>query len=379
MSEYTLSPRFIDLNRQQTLIKEQVNSAVARVLEHGHYIMGPEVVQLESDLTSFTGTSNAVTCANGTDALTLVLMAWGVGPGDCVLVPSFTYVASAEAIALLGAVPFFMDVDENSFNVTPKLVEAAISSAHKVGLTPKVVIAVDLFGQPADEELKSVAESHGMRLLVDAAQSFGASIKQKQVGNFGHATTTSFFPAKPLGCYGDGGAVLTNNAEDAQMIRSLRLHGRGDHKYDHTGVGMNSRLDTIQAAILIEKLKIFPEELLSRQRIAEFYSRSLTGTVSIPTIQEGRSSAWAQYTIQVPERKVFQEKMSAVGIPTAVYYPQPLHMQPAYRDYPMCLQGCKVSETLASTVVSLPMHPYLGEDELCLIVDTVKACAEGIC
>lgn len=371
-NEYSEPTQFIDLASQQRPIRSAIESAIKRVLDHGNYIMGPEVVQLEKQLTAFTGAKNVVSCANGTDALTLVLMAWGVGAGDCVLVPSFTYVASAEVVAQLGAVPLFIDVDDASFNVKPEQVEASVVAATRIGLRPKVVIAVDLFGQPADKELLSVAERFDMKLLIDAAQSFGGSIKQMKVGNFGHATTTSFFPAKPLGCYGDGGAVFTNSDADAEIIGSLRLHGRGDNKYDHIAVGMNSRLDTIQAAILIEKLKIFPDELIARQRIADFYSRSLSGFVSVPTISEDRTSAWAQYTIRVPQRAAFQEKMSAAGIPTAIYYPRPLHMQPAYRAFPVCSQGCDVSEALANSVVSLPMHPYLTEEELSVIVDAVK-------
>ena len=272
MSEYTAPLQFIDLAAQQGKIRGKIDAAIAGVLDHGQYIMGPEVKQFENDLKVFTGAAYALTCANGTDALTLVMMAWGIRPGDAVFVPSFTYVASAETPAQLGATPFFVDVLEGSFNIDPTSFAQAIDEAKKQGLRPAVVIPVDLFGQPADiDAITDIAGPAGIKVLVDGAQSFGASSRGRRVGTMGDATTTSFFPAKPLGCYGDGGAVFTNDDALADIINSIRLHGKGSEKYDNVRIGVNSRLDTIQAAILIEKLKIFPDELSARDKVAAAY------------------------------------------------------------------------------------------------------------
>lgn len=277
MSEYSVPVQFIDLAAQQARIRDKIDAAIGRVLDHGQYIMGPEVKQFEEDLKGFTGVRHALTCANGTDALTLVMMAWGVGPGDAVFVPSFTYVASAETPAQLGATPFFVDVLEDSFNIDPTSFAQAIDEAKGQGLRPAVVIPVDLFGQPADiDAITKIAHVANIKVLVDGAQSFGASSHGRRVGTMGDATTTSFFPAKPLGCYGDGGAVFTQDDELADLINSIRLHGKGTEKYDNVRIGMNSRLDTIQAAILIEKLKIFSEELELRNQVAAAYEDGLT-------------------------------------------------------------------------------------------------------
>ena len=296
MNEYTANPRFIDLASQQKLIRHKIDMAISKVLDHGQYIMGPEVSVLEDELKDFAGAKYAITCANGTDAISLVLRAWNISPGTVIFVPSFTYVASAEAVAQLGAVPFFVDVCEKTFNMCPDSLKAAIKECKSLGLRCEAVIAVDLFGQPASiDEIVLIARDENLMVLVDAAQSFGASSRERSVGSLGDATTTSFFPAKPLGCYGDGGAVFTNDNSTAEAIRSLSLHGKGTNKYDHIRVGVNSRLDTIQAAILIEKLKIFPEELKQRNLLADFYNVHLKNILEVPVILGDNISSWAQH------------------------------------------------------------------------------------
>lgn len=362
MSEYSESTQFIDLATQQKLIRPQLEAAIMRVLDHGQYIMGPEVKVYEARLREFTGAAHALTCANGTDALTLVLMAWGIGPGDAVFVPSFTYVATAEAAAQLGATPFFVDVCEDDFNIAPQSFAQAIVDCRNLGLRPAVVISVDLFGQPADvDAITKIAHFENVKVLVDGAQSFGATSKGRRVGSMGDATTTSFFPAKPLGCYGDGGAVFTENAEDAEIINSLRLHGKGSQKYDNVRVGLNSRLDTLQAAILIEKLNVFNEELQLRDKVANRYSSVLADYFKVPAISVDTTSAWAQYTLIVKDRERLQSVLKSDGIPTVVYYPIPLNKQSGYDHYPIVSSGVSVSETLSRSVLSLPMHPYLDQ------------------
>lgn len=362
MSEYSAPVQFIDLAAQQAKIRDKIDAAIARVLDHGQYIMGPEVKQFEQDLKDFTGAKHALSCANGTDALTLVMMAWGIGPGDAVFVPSFTYVASAETPAQLGATPFFVDVSEDSFNIDPTSFEQAIGEAKDQGLRPAAVIPVDLFGQPADvDAITKIAHTANIKVLVDGAQSFGASSHGRKVGVMGDATTTSFFPAKPLGCYGDGGAVFTQDSELAEIINSIRLHGKGDEKYDNIRIGVNSRLDTLQAAILIEKLKIFPEELELRNRVASFYDLGLADNYQTPQLGEGVTSAWAQYTLIVNDRSAAQAKLKDAGVPSVVYYPKSLTQQGGYKGFPIVRSGVSVSDDLPSKVLSLPMHPYLTE------------------
>ena len=360
MSEYSTSTQFIDLVAQQALIRSKLDAAILRVLDHGQYIMGPEVKALEAQLQEYTGATHAVTCANGTDALTLALMAWGIGPGDAVFVPSFTYVATAEAPAQLGAIPVFVDVCDDTFNLDPDSFKQAIIDCRKLGLRPAVVIPVDLFGQPADiDTITVIAHAEQIKVLIDGAQSFGATSSGRRVGSMGDATTTSFFPAKPLGCYGDGGAVFTQNDEDAALIRSISLHGKGSHKYENVNIGMNSRLDTIQAAILIEKLKILPDELIAKEEIANQYRDLLEGNIKIPNCSEGVSSAWALYTICTPARDIVQESLKSVNIPTNVYYPIPLSQQLAYKHYPVVSTGLRNSNMLSECVLSIPMHAYL--------------------
>lgn len=362
MSEYSAPLQFIDLAAQQARIRDKIDDAIGRVLDHGQYIMGPEVKQFENDLKAFTGAHHALSCANGTDALTLVMMAWGVGPGDAVFVPSFTYVASAETPAQLGATPFFIDVLEDSFNIDPASFAQAIDEAKGLGLRPAVVIPVDLFGQPADiDAITDIAHSAGVKVLVDGAQSFGASSHGRRVGTMGDATTTSFFPAKPLGCYGDGGAVFTNDDALAEIINSIRLHGKGSEKYDNVRIGVNSRLDTIQAAILIEKLKIFPDELLARDKVASAYEAGLGNVVKTPIVADGLTSAWAQYTMIVENRDLVQVELKELGVPSVIYYPKALTQQTGYMNFPIVGGGVPVSENLSSKVLSLPMYPYLDK------------------
>ena len=360
MSEYSAAPQFIDLAAQQKLIRPQLDAAIKKVLDHGQYIMGPEVEEFERQLREFVGAKHALSCANGTDALSIVLMAWDVGPGDAVFVPSFTYVASAESPAQLGATPFFVDVCESSFNIDPVSLEQAIVDAKRLGLNPKVVIAVDLFGQPADSDaVTKIAHSEGIKVLIDAAQSFGATSQGRNVGTMGDAVTTSFFPAKPLGCYGDGGAIFTGDDELAQSINSIRLHGKGAAKYDNVRIGINSRLDTIQAAILKEKLKIFPNELELRSKVAATYGAALETYCKVPRLSSDVTSSWAQYTIIVNDQKAIQSALTTHGIPSVIYYPIPLARQIGYSHYPQVSSKTLVSEKLASSVLSLPMHPYL--------------------
>jgi len=366
---------FIDLAAQRRRLGSRIDEAILRVVDHGGFIMGPEVRQLETDLSAFCGARHAIGCANGTDALALVLMAKGVKPGDAVLCPSFTFASTAEVIAWVGATPVFVDVRPETFNMDPASLEAAIATARARGLTPTAVIAVDLFGQPADyDAIEPVCAAHRLWLLSDAAQSFGATYKGRRVGTIGAATSTSFFPAKPLGCYGDGGAVFTDDEALAAIVRSLRVHGQGSDKYDNVRIGMNGRLDTVQAAVVIEKLTIFPDEIAARQRVATRYNEALGDVAAVPAVLDGATSVWAQYTIRVAggRRDVLATRLKADGIPTAVYYPKPLHRQTAYRDYPVANGALPVSDRLATEVISLPMHPYLAPDVQDRIVESVR-------
>ncbi len=352
---------FIDLQAQRRRIGDRIEAAIGRVLEHGRYVMGPEVRVLEERLAAFAGVRHVVSCASGTDALQLPLMAWSIGPGDAVFVPAFTFAATAEVVALVGATPVFVDVLPDSFNMEPASLDAAIEATRAEGrLRPAAVIPVDLFGQPADyDTLQPVADRHGLRLLADTAQGFGAHYRGRRTGSIGDAASTSFFPAKPLGCYGDGGAVFTDDDELAAILRSLRVHGQGTDKYDNVRIGVNGRLDTMQAAILLEKLAIYEEEIAARDRVANAYSAALAGVSETPALIPDATSIWAQYTIKIDDRDGVADRLKAAGVPTAIYYPRPLHRQTAYRDYPTAPGGLPVSEALADRVLSLPMHPYL--------------------
>ncbi len=365
MSEYTESVKFIDLASQQKLIRKKISNAVDKVLDHGIYIMGPEVKEFENQLSIYTGSKNVMTCANGTDALTIALMTWNIGKGDAVFVPSFTYVGTAEAPAIIGATPFFVDVDENTFNICPKSLKQAIFDAKSLGLNPAAVIPVDLFGRPADiDAVNEIAKDNNIYVLVDAAQSFGAKLDNRVVGSMGDITTTSFFPAKPLGCYGDGGAIFTSNDEYAEIINSIRLHGKGSQKYDNIRIGMNSRLDTIQAAILIEKLNLLRNEIILRNKVADAYSQYLAENLKKPEIPKNITSAWAQYTVISENRDHDVNKFSKAGIPTVIYYPKSLTQQEAYKKYPVVKGGALVSDSLSSRVFSLPMYPYMNIDTM---------------
>jgi len=354
---------FIDLAAQRRLLGGAIEAALQRVVDHGRYIMGPEVRQFEEKLAAFCGARHVVTCANGTEALGLVLKAKGVAAGDAVFCPAFSFCATAEAIASAGATPVFIDVLPDTFNMDPASLEVAVTTASGMGLRPTAVVPVDLFGQPADyEAIEAIAARDGLWVLCDAAQSFGAAYKGRKVGTIGLATAVSFFPAKPLGCYGDGGAVLTNDAQLADVVRCLRLHGRGVDKSDAVRIGMNSRLDTIQAAILIEKLRIFPDEIISRNKVAMGYNELLSDALHLPALEDETVSVWAQYTVILPEgadRSRAQQVCRGGGVPTAVYYPVPMHRQRGYAHYPANSHGLPVTEHLCERVLSLPMHPYL--------------------
>ena len=368
---------FIDLAKQRARIGQNVDQAIQRVLAHGNYIMGPEVRELEIALSNFCGAQHALTCSNGTDALGLVLMALGLGAKHAVLCPSFTFAATAEAVAWFGATPVFVDIDEQTFNLDPASLEAGIKSAKAQGLTPVGVISVDLFGQPADyERIEPICAAHRLWLLSDAAQSFGATYKGRKVGTIGTATATSFFPAKPLGCYGDGGAVFTDDAELAATIKSLRVHGQGSDKYDNVRIGLNGRLDTLQAAILIEKMRDLPgrnraprQDCRSLQRRTSRRRTSAAGDRMAPP----RSGPSIHFASRPTRREALAAGLKSRGIPTAIYYAKPLHQQTAYRKYPVAGNGLPVSDRIASEVISLPMHPYLEEGEQDFIIDAVKA------
>src|SRR5262245_5651863 len=368
-NEHLMKPakpiEFIDLKAQQARIRPALDDAIKRVLEHGQYIMGPEVKALERALAKFCGAKHAISCSSGTDALLIAMMAKNIGPGDGVLCPAFTYTATPESIALLGATPVFVDVDIDTFNVNPERLKAGLDTAARQNLQPKAVIAVDLFGQPADYgAIERFAADYGLWVLSDAAQSLGAALGERKVGTLGSITATSFFPAKPLGCYGDGGAIFTNDDEMADIMRSIRLHGRGNDKYDIVRIGVNGRLDTIQAAILLEKLKIFPDEVRTRNEVAKRYSVALAEYVKIPTLAPGVTSVWAQYTLSIPDgyRDHVMRGLKREGIPTQVYYPQSLPSQPAFRSFPICNGGVPNSARLPGTVLSIPMHAYLSEE-----------------
>jgi dTDP-4-amino-4,6-dideoxygalactose transaminase len=371
----------IDLKAQQDRIRPGIDAAIARVLAHGQYIMGPEVAELEAKLAAFSGAKYVISCSSGTDALLMILMAAGVGRGDAVICPAFTYTATPEVIVLLGATPVLADVDEGTFNLCPDSLIDAIETARRRGLNPRVVMPVDLFGQPADyDRIATIAAEHGLFVLGDAAQSFGASYRGRRVGQLGNATAASFFPAKPLGCYGDGGAILTDDGGLADVLRSIRAHGKGSDKYDIVRVGINGRLDTLQAAILLEKLKVFAGEIEARTRIAARYQERLGNVAAIPRIEEGRRSVWAQYTLRIADgrRDAVAKRLKAEGIPTAVYYPRPINEQAAFATCPVASTGVAVSTRLAREVLSLPMHPYLDPATQDRIIDaTQRALGEG--
>lgn len=371
--------QFRDLKTQYHHLKKDIDAAIQTVLDNTNFISGTPVTELEDQLAGYVGAKHCETCGNGTDALSLVLMAWGVGPGDAVFVPDFTFFASGEVVAHQGAVPVFVDVDADTFNLDPARLEEAIKAVLKEGrLKPKVIIAVDLFGLPADyPRIQAIADKYGLKVLEDGAQGFGGAINGRRACSFGDAATTSFFPAKPLGCYGDGGAVFTDDTELATLIQSYKIHGKGSFKYDNVRIGVNSRLDTLQAAILQVKLRAFADtELEAVNAVAAQYTEALGSRVKTPAVPEGFSSSWAQYTITLPEvgqRDALQAALKAQGIPTMVYYPKPMHEQTAFEDVPFTKKGsCPVTESLCKRVLALPMHPYLTEESAGTVVSEIK-------
>jgi len=368
--------RFIDLKTQQQRIRPSVDAAIKKVLDSGQYIMGEEVFELERCLAEYVGVKHCVSAASGTDALLMALMAYGVGPGDAIFTSPFTFIATVEVVSLLGATPVFVDIDPKTYNLDPLKLEEAIAGLNAVDsgpencgrLHPKGIIPVDLFGLPADYDvINSIACDHGLFVLEDAAQSFGGDYKGRRTGSLGDVAATSFFPTKPLGCYGDGGAVFTDNDALAELLRSIRVHGKGNDKYDNVRIGVNGRLDTIQAAILLEKMRIFPGELIERQRIAGYYNDKLVEfdrlQIVVPYVPQDCQSAWAQYSILISNRDELQTKMAEQGVPTAIYYPKPLHLQQAYSLYGGCLGSFPVSEEISQRIISLPMHPYLNDTD----------------
>jgi dTDP-4-amino-4,6-dideoxygalactose transaminase len=372
---------FIDVPAQRRRLGNAIDEAVGRVLTHCQFVQGPEVRAFEADLAAFCGAKHVIGCASGTDALLLVLLAWEIGPGDAVICPAFTFHATAEQVALLGATPVFADVKADTFNIDPDSLERAVATAKARGLKPRAIIPVDLFGLPADHDaIAHIAEKHGLLILDDAAQSFGATYRGRKLGSLATATATSFFPAKPLGCYGDGGAVFTNDDALAAKVKSLRVHGESPtDKYDALRIGITGRLDTIQAAILIEKLKIFPEEIIARQAVADRYAKDLDGVAITPRTGNESTSVWAQYTIRLQpgRRDAFGAALKGQGIPTAIYYAKPLHRQAAYRDFPVAEGGLPVCEQLSEEVISLPMHAYLEPPVQDRVIAAVRQALKG--
>lgn len=372
--------QFRDLVRQYEVLRPEIDVGISEVLSTAKFISGPQVKELEEKLAEYVGVKHCITCGNGTDAITLGMMAWGIGEGDAVFVPDFTFFSSGECPAFEGATPIYVDVDERTFNLDPAKLEEAIIKVKEEGkYTPKAVVAVDLFGLPADfYSIRPICEKYGLLLLEDGAQGFGGSIDGKMACSFGDISTTSFFPAKPLGCYGDGGAIFTDNDEWAEYLRSICVHGKSSNdKYNNIRIGMNSRLDTIQAAVLIPKLKAFADyELDDVNKVADWYTEALKDTnLVLPLIPEGFRSSWAQYTTQLPEGVVRADLQAALkdkGIPTMVYYPKPMHLQGAFEGTDSAVADCPVTERLCSTVLSLPMHPYMREEDVNLVVNALK-------
>jgi dTDP-4-amino-4,6-dideoxygalactose transaminase len=378
---------FIDLQAQRKRLGQPLEDAILKVVRSGAYIMGPEIAEFEAALAAFGEADFALSCGSGTEALVLPLMAWGIGPGDAVFCPSFTFAATAEAMPLVGASPVFVDIDPATYNLDPASLDAAIAQVKRDGkLTPKAVIAVDLFGQPADyPAIAAVAKKHGLKLIADSAQGFGCTLSGQHPIHWADVATTSFFPAKPLGCYGDGGAVLSKDARFHDLLVSLRVHGQAvksdiegktfehDPKYLNVRIGMNSRMDTIQAAVLLQKLTIFADEIAARNRVADRYAAGLGDVVATPKVIAGGLSVWAQYTIEVEDRDGLSAHLREHGVPSAVYYPIPIHRQGVYSGYPVAPGGLPVTEAKAARVISLPMHAYLTQDDQDQVIAAVLA------
>lgn len=369
--------QFIDLQAQYQHLKERIDGRIQKVLDHGKFIMGPEVQELEEKLSEFVGVKHTISCANGTDALQLALMAMGIKAGDAVFCPTFTFFASAEAISFVGATPVFVDSEEDTFNICSGHLEKMINKTIDEGkLTPKAIMTVDLFGLPADYfEIQKVADKFGLKIIEDAAQGFGGSINNQYAGSFGDIATTSFFPAKPLGCYGDGGAIFTNDDNYAELIRSYRVHGKGQDKYDNIRIGMNSRLDTIQAAVLLEKLAVFPDELEARNHLAQKYQDALRrkNNLVTPHVPKGYVSSWAQYTLVSENRDTLMAGLREANIPSVIYYGKCMHLQTAFGNLEYEKGDFPSAEKLSNNVFSLPMHPYMDSEEFNQIVSCLKA------
>jgi UDP-2-acetamido-2-deoxy-ribo-hexuluronate aminotransferase len=371
------SIEFIDLKAQAAALGDDIRQSMDKVLSHGRFIMGPEVYELEKKLSDFTGAKHVTSCASGTDALLMALMAMDIGPGHAVFTSPFTFIATAEVICLLGAVPVFVDIDENTFNLDPGKFEKAIEDFHKNprhrGLMPKCVIPVDMFGLPADyKAINEIAHHHGLKVIEDGAQSLGSRSGEKMAGNLADVAATSFFPAKPLGCYGDGGAIFTNDESLNEKLVSIRVHGMGSHKYENIRIGINGRLDTLQAAVLISKLKIFESELKKRETIARKYRERLGGLVRFQKIPHNCTSAWAQFSFLCRDRNSLISKLDSQNIPSAVYYPKPLHLQSAFSMLNYKRGDFPVAETISDTILSIPMHPYLSDEEIDYITETIQ-------
>ncbi len=372
-----MSIPFIDLQSQRARIERAVDRAIANVLNHGQFILGPEVTAFETALASFENAAAVVACANGTDALVLAMRALGLGKGDAVFCPSYTYTASAEAIVLTGATPVFIDIERSSYCMSAASLEVAIKDMQE--LTPKAIMTVDLFGHPADyEAIAPIANKYGLKLISDNAQSIGCRINGKTTSQWADVTTTSFFPAKPLGCYGDGGAILLKDKALEPLLRSLAFHGRGSEPYDHDKIGFNSRLDTMQAAVLLEKLKIFEDEIKERNQVADRYADGLGGIIkSVPRVKKGCISTWAQYAIEVDDRDAFLTYIRAQGLPVAAYYPRPVHEQTAYTNYPVVSSGLEETNRAKQFAAALPMHAYLSEADQDSMISAVRGFYQG--
>jgi len=366
--------QFIDLEKQQKRIRDKIDQNIKKVLDHGKYINGPEMAELENRLADYCGTKYAIGCSNGTEALLMALMAYDIGPGDAIFSTAFTFIATSEVARILKATPVFVDIDKTTYNIDSNGLEDAIKKVIKDGkLKPRCVIPVDLFGQCADmDEINKIADKYELMVIEDAAQSFGAEYKGRKACSLAHVATTSFFPAKPLGCYGDGGMIFTNDKSMYETIVSIRIHGKGTDKYDNIRIGLNGRLDTIQAAILLAKFDIFEEEIALRQAVADYYSRGLSDCVTIPVIRDYNRSVWAQYCVRHPERDRIMGEMKKDGIPIMIYYPKPLHLQGAFGDLGYSIGDFPVSEAVSNDIFALPMYPYLGKEEQDMVISSLR-------
>ncbi len=368
--------QFIDLNAQQKLIRDKIDLRIKKILDHGQYIMGPEIDELEEKLADYVDTKHCISCSSGTDALLIPLMAMGIGPGDAVITTPFTYIATVEVISLLGATPIFCDIDDRTFNIDPEGLEESYQNAQSKNLKPKAILPVDLFGLPARYRLiEKFAKSKNMFILEDAAQGLGGKIENKLAGSFGDVAGTSFFPAKPLGCYGDGGAIFTNNDELAQKMKSIRVHGGGKDKYENNRIGINGRLDSIQAAVLLEKIEIFDDELKRREKVAEYYTHNIHKMYTPPLIPNKYFSSWAQYSILIPnslDRSKAIDNLSREGIPSMVYYKIPVHLQKGYKKYGHLRGDFQITEDISNRILSLPMHPYLDKEDQNRIISAMN-------